>query len=123
MNFSWIYLEIIKLTSINTVFAGLLREEISIYKLTTSRNSFGEEVETRTKNRTTRAKVGHASGSRSVINSEVQYPYQRVFVIRMGVPINEDCWIEYKGKNYRVLSIDEDPELQQQVINTEVVNE
>lgn len=105
------------------MFAGFLKEKIEIYGFQKTRNEYGEEVEERTLLYTTRAKVGHVGGSRSVINSEIQTPYTKRFVLRIYVPIYDDSWIKYKDKYYRVTSIDKDLDMQQQVIDTEIVNE
>lgn len=105
------------------MFAGPLKEKIEIYDHTKTRNSFGEEVETLTLTYSTRAKVGHIGGSRTVINSEIQTPYTKNFVIRIYVPVKDDSWIKYNGNYYRVTSIDKNPDLQQQVIIGEIVNE
>ena len=105
------------------MWAGLLNEKIEIYSPSSTRNSFGEQVDEMVLSYTTRAKVGHISGSRSVIDYEIQVPYQKNFVMRIYVPITEVDWIKYKGKFYRILSIEEDIQVQQKVIITELVNE
>jgi head-tail adaptor len=105
------------------MYAGLLNEKIEIYSPTSTRNSFGEQVDEMTLSYTTRAKVGHIGGSRQVIDYEIQVPYQKNFVTRIYVPVTEVDWIKYKEKFYRILSIEEDIAVQQKVIITELVNE
>lgn len=105
------------------MWAGLLNEKIEIYSPSSTRNSFGEQVDEMVLSYTTRAKVGHIGGSRSVIDYEVQVPYQKNFVMRIYVPITEVDWIKYKDKFYRVLSIEDDDKIQQKVVITELVNE
>lgn len=104
-------------------FAGLFNEPIEVYKFFTEKNEYGEEITIRNKVFSTRAKVGHIGGSRTVINSEIQTPYMKNFVVRIYVPVFDDSFIKYNGKFWRVTSIDEDKELQQKVVITEIVNE
>lgn len=104
-------------------FAGLFNEQVEIYKFFTIKNKYGEEVTDREKVFSTRAKVGHIGGSRTVINNEIQTPYMKNFVVRIYVPVFDDSYIKYKDKFYRVVSIDENREMQQKVIIAELVNE
>lgn len=103
--------------------AGLFKEQIQIYREVKVQNDFGELVSQLQLVYTTMAKVQHLSGTRTVINSEIQFPYHKNFVIRMYVPIQDDDQILYHGKYYRVTSIDPDPELWQKLVTTEIVNE
>ena len=105
------------------MFAGFLNEVIEVLKYEKTTNNYGETINVLVKEYECRAKVIHASGSRAVINSEIQYPYQKTFVIRIHVPIHEDNLIRWGGKLYRVLSIDRDRNKQQTVVQTEIVNE
>lgn len=104
-------------------YAGLFNEKIEIFRETKSQNDFGELVSSWTKQFSTMAKVSHMSGSRSVINQEIQYPYEKQFVVRMHVPILDDDRIFYNGKFYFVRSIDPDRTLWQKIIVAEIVNE
>ena len=103
--------------------AGQLNEKIQIYDLVKVKDDFGRISENRVLSYDTRAKVGHISGSRTVINSEIQTPYVKNFVIRIYVPVNDTSWIKYNDKFYRVTSIDKNTYMQQQVITAEEVNE
>ena len=105
------------------MFAGILNEVIEIYRQSTVKNSFGEERITRAFYKKTRAGVSHQSTRRAVINDEIQYPYQKFFVVRIYVDIQEDDWIKYNGKFYRILSIEENRELQNKRIDVEITNE
>lgn len=104
-------------------YAGLFNEPIDIYDITSTRNDFGEKVETYTKTYSTRAKVGHIGGSRQVINNEIVTPYQKNFVVRIYVPVSDTARVKYKDKFYQVTSFDKDISLQQTTIITELVNE
>lgn len=105
------------------MYAGLLNEAIEIWRYTKTQNEYGELVTTTEKVRDSRAKVIHLSGSRTLRNNEIQYPYSKEFVLRIHEPINEDMMIKWQGHFYRVLSIDRDREKQQTVVITEIVNE
>ena len=98
------------------MYAGLLKEKIEIHDLVKTKSKTGVVTETLSKTYETRAKVGHISGSRTVINDEIQTPYVKNFVCRIYVPVQDTSLIKYKDKFYQVTSIDKDPELQQQVI-------
>lgn len=104
-------------------WAGLFNEKVEIYDFVKSKDDYGVITEEMDLVYTTRAKVGHVSGSRSVINSEITTPYVKNFVLRIYVPVNDDSWIKYEGKYYRVTSIDKNKELQQQVITGDLVEE
>lgn len=103
--------------------AGLFKEKIEIYREVKTQNQFGELVSSMQLVYTTMAKVTHMSGSRTVINSEIQFPYSKQFVVRKYVPVEDEDQILYNGKYYRILSIDPDPILWQQTILAELVNE
>lgn len=105
------------------MYAGLLKEPIEIYDSTITKTSYGTITETMALSYTTRAKVGHIGGSRSVINDEIQIPYTKNFVIRNYVPVQDTSWIKYNNSYYRVTSIDENKDLMQKVITTELVHE
>lgn len=103
--------------------AGLFNEVVEIHDIVSSRNDFGEQVDTRAKVYDTRARVGHIGGSRTVINNEIVTPYTKNFVLRIYVPVTDTSWIKYRDKFYRVTSIDVDRVTQSQTITTELVNE
>ena len=93
--------------------AGLLNEIITLYRPTITKNEFGEDIETWNTVGDYRARVVHAGGSRTNENSEMVYPYQKTFIVRIYVDIQEDDIIAFKSTRYRVLSIEKSRELQQ----------
>lgn len=105
------------------MWAGLRNESIDIMRYSNQANEYGEIVKTLVKEYTTRAKVVHLSGSRTVRNDEIQYPYNKTFVLRWKSPITEDNLIRWQGKLWRVMSIDNDKDMMQTVVITEIVNE
>jgi len=98
------------------MYAGLLNEKIEIWDYTKTKSKEGIVNEGLTKTYTCRAKVGHISGSRTVINGEITTPYVKNFVVRIYVPVKDTSIIKYKDKSYQVTSIDKDPAMQQQII-------
>ena len=105
------------------MFAGLLNEKIELYEQVKTKNAFGEEVETLELRFTTRAKVSHLSGSRTVQNDEILIPYQKTFVVRDYVPVRSITWIKYRDNFYRILSVDYDKDYRQKICITELVNQ
>lgn len=105
------------------MWAGLRNESIDIMRYSNQANEYGEIVKTLVKEYTTRAKVVHLSGSRTVRNDEIKYPYNKTFVLRWKSPITEDNLIRWQGKLWRVMSIDNDKDMMQTVVITEIVNE
>lgn len=105
------------------MYAGLLKEPIEIYDMSSTINEYGERKNELVLTYSTRAKVSHNSGSRTVIDQEIQTPYVKTFVMRVYVPVKDDSWIRYEGYYYRVTSIDTDKDLQQKIVIAEIVNE
>jgi len=105
------------------MFAGQLKEPIEIYDTTITKTSYGTMSETMTLTYTTRAKVGHIGGSRSVINDEIVTPYSKNFVIRDYIQIKDNSLIKYGGSYYIVNSIDWNKDLMQKVVTTTLMQE
>lgn len=104
-------------------FAGKYNEPIEVWDITSERNAFGEQVDTRTKTYETRAQVVYTGGVRGVRNNEIQVPYTKSFIVRMYVPITDTAWIKWKGDFYRVTSFDQSRQYQEITVTTEIVNE
>lgn len=102
--------------------AGGYEDRIKILKHTVVQSASGEQQISYEVIRTTRANVHQTSGNRTDQNSEVFYEYMKTFTVHKYVEVDEFDRIEYKGKQYRILSIDEDRHLNQKVITTELVN-
>lgn len=103
--------------------AGLLNKIVEIYEPEITVNSVGEQSTTYQLKSTIRARVVHGSGSRSVENDEVVYPYTKNIQVRIYQDITDFDRVKYDGKLYRILSIETDNELQCKNILMEVVNE
>ena len=71
----------------------------------------------------TRAKVTYSSGNRANENNEIVFAYEVIFTVRIYHQITERMRIIWEGRKYRILSIEENKELQQLTIKTELINE
>lgn len=103
--------------------AGLLNELIEIYTKTIVKDEYGQEVEELTLKQTTRAKLVHNNGNRSLENEEIVHNYNKTFTVRYYVDIDDYDVIKWNGKYYRVLDVEPNREYQQKVINTEKIND
>lgn len=103
--------------------AGLLNELIEIYKPSIDTNEYGEQVQAYTKSYETRSQVIYNNGNKSITNNEVFYDYQKTFKVRRYVEVCENYQIKYKGKFYRILSIEDIRQYNHKVITTELINE
>lgn len=103
--------------------AGLLTERIEILKPDVSTNDFGEETTDWISIYTTKARLVHTGGNRTVQNDEVFYSYTKTFQIRNYVSVQEYDRILWNGKQYRILDIEPEKQQQQITIKTELVND
>lgn len=56
----------------------------------------------------TRAKVEHSLGKRTIQNEEIFYDYSKTFTVRIYVDVLDTDRIKYGNKFYRVISIEPD---------------
>lgn len=103
--------------------AGLLTEKIDILQPIEVGNAFGEKEVIYTPKYTTRARVIYDSGNREIVNDEIFYLYNVSFQMRIYVPITETSLIQWNGKRYRVLSIQERREYSDKMVKTALANE
>lgn len=103
--------------------AGLLRDEITVEKLTTMKDSYGSIEESWEAKLSTRAEVKYNSGNRAALNNEIIHTSNITFIVRYYHPIDESDRILYKGKRYRILSISRELYKQTISIITELINE
>lgn len=101
--------------------AGLLKEKIEILRASIVKNSMGEDIETWNTVYTTRAKVENVSSNIETVNSELTYSYTKRFEVRFYVPIEDFDRLVWRGKIYRVISIDKDKPLMRTIINAELL--
>lgn len=104
--------------------AGLLTKPITILKPVSETNEFGELVQDYEFKYKTRARVLHDNGSRATENGEIFYPYQKTFNIRSYVPITEYDLIVFESKRYRVITIENRIEdNNDKLVITELIND
>ena len=104
--------------------AGLLTKPIKILTPITTINEFGEQVQKYELKYKTRARVLHDNGARTIENGEIFYPYQKTFNVRSYVPISEYDLVEFDKKKYRVITIENRvEENNDKLIITELVND
>ena len=104
--------------------AGLLNSVIAVDKPTVVADDFGaNSLNWEQHISSTRAKVTYSSGTRANENNEIIFAYEVIFTVRIYHQINERMRIIWEGRKYRILSIEENKELQQLTIKTELINE
>lgn len=101
--------------------AGQLNEVIEIYELQNVRNGYSELVENWNKKCTTRANVIYTGGTRSLEANEIVHPYNKTFIVRYYVDVEDYDMIHWNGDRYRVVAIDKSRERQEITITTEKV--
>lgn len=104
------------------MIAGTLKEIIKVLEPTTVKDDFGSTNIQYLEKIVTRASVQYKDGKREVENNEIINSYQFIFIIRSYHKVSEKMLIEWKGKKYKILSID-NTEQSKQVIISELVNE
>ena len=104
--------------------AGLLTKPINVLTPVTTINEFGETIQEYELKYKTRARVLHDNGSRTIENGEIYYPYQKTFNVRSYVPIGEYDLVEFESKRYRVITIENRIEdNNDKLVITELVND
>lgn len=104
--------------------AGRLTEVISVEQPIQNQNEYGATaLEWKPFICKTKAEVTYSSGNRRNENNEIIFAYEVVFTVRIYHHINERMRIIWKNKKYRILSIQENKELQSLTIKTELINE
>lgn len=103
--------------------AGLLTEVITIQQPIINQDGFGANSISWDNCIFTRASVNYNSGNRVNENNEIIFAYQVTFTVRVYHQINERMRIIWKGKKYRILSIELDKHKQRQIIRAELINE
>lgn len=98
------------------MWAGILNEILEVHRPTKVKDEFGQEKTVDTVVGKYRCGVSHQSTSRTVINSEITYPYQKRFIVRIYADVVETDEIKYNNKMYLIESIEENRELQNKLI-------
>lgn len=88
--------------------SGRLRQEkIDVYRLDKVKNEYGEYKEVETYVYTTRASEHLTSMNRDVNNQRIEYPTVHTLLVRYYVPIDADYLVKWKGKTWRVISVND----------------
>ena len=103
--------------------AGALDTKITILRLVSQRNEFGESVDFYKPLCDTRAQIVHNSGNKSDINYETQYTVTKTFIVRKYVDVREFDRIGYNGHMWNVISIDDDRIMNNKTVVATIVNE
>ena len=103
--------------------SGLLTEQIKILRPEITRNAFGEQEEEYKEHYQTKARVLHNSGRRSVENGEILHSYEKTVEVWKYVDVVETDFILLDGKQYRILSIEDDKTQQKKIITIELIND
>ena len=103
--------------------AGLLDTEVKILRPEITRNAFGEQEEEYKEHYQTKARVLHNSGSRDVQNGEILHTYIKTLEVWKYVDVVETDFILLDGKQYRILSIEDDKTQQKKIITIELIND
>lgn len=102
--------------------AGLYRYPIKLVKQVYVRNDYGETVKQDDRVVCCRAEVTHQGGSKDIDNGETWIGYKKTFKVYRHNPTDDFTEVEYQGKRYRILSIEDVPERNQKIIAAELIN-
>ena len=103
--------------------AGILTEPITFRKASIVKNQYGQEETYWDNYIITRGNVKFNSGNRVTENNEILNTYTVIFTVRNYHKIDEFMRVLWKGKLYRILSIENSREKQSLTINAELINE
>jgi hypothetical protein len=103
--------------------AGILTENITIKRPTVEKNAYGEEVVSYDTIWTTRARVVHTGGGRTVENESIFYNQTKTLEVRDYVPVDYYDIIEWDGRKYRVIDIEPFKAQQKTSIKIELIND
>ncbi len=103
--------------------AGLLNENIAIYRAVKERDDYGIDKEQWQYYCQTKAQVKYMSGSKTVDVQEVFFAETVEFTIRYYHNIMPTDRIKYYNQFYRIISINPDKRNHSQTLVTELVNE
>lgn len=103
--------------------AGLYNTPIRIIKTKYEQDETGSMVEVDDCVICTRARIMHNGGGRSNENGDIAYLYNKQFQIHRYVNCIGYDIVEYQGKRYRILEIEDNRDYQYKMITTEQIND
>lgn len=101
--------------------AGILTEKIDIYRPTIEKNAYGEDITNYVLIYTTRARIVHTGGGRTLENESIFYDQTKLLEIRDYVPVDYYDIIEWNDRKYRVIDIEPFKKQQKQQIKIELI--
>lgn len=102
--------------------AGRYNKTITVFKQVYEPDEYGSMVRKDDIQYKCRAQVDYAGGSKSVENGETTVPYQKTFHVYRHNKIKDFDELEYDGNRYRILSVEDVPEWNKLIIQTELIN-
>lgn len=105
------------------MIAGTLTDIIQIYNPIVVINEYGEQKTEYVLKVTTRSRVLPNGGSRQTSNNETYYPYQKSFLIRDYIDINDFDRIKWNNKYYKILDITPNRQRMELEVRTELIND
>ena len=103
--------------------AGLLSEHITFLKLVKVKTETGSEDNTYVVDHNCRARVTYSGGDRTNENGDIFFTHHINFEIRQGLDFDELYRIGWRGKQYRILCIEDDRHNQSIRITTDLIND
>lgn len=104
--------------------SGLLNQKIEFHRLVLSHDDYGHETYDYEFAFATRANVVYNNGNRVIENQEIFYDNSISFKVRFYVPLEDTMRIKYRDKWYRILAINDIPNIRnQKIILCELINE
>jgi len=103
--------------------SALLKHNIEIYNLVTTKTQYGTIKTEYVKSTETRAHIIFNSENQVVSEGEIFYPINRTFVVRSYITIFETCRIKWDNKWWKILSINKNDYYGNIEVVTTLVNE
>lgn len=103
--------------------AGLYNTPIRIIKTKYEQDETGSMVKKDDCVICTRARIMHNGGGRGNENGDIAYLYNKQFQIHRYVQCIGYDEVEYQGRRYRILEIEDNEDYQYKMITTEEIND
>lgn len=102
--------------------AGLYKHLIHVIKINYAPDSYGSMVRSDDTVVKTRARIMHTGGSKGVEEGETWTQYSKQFMVHRYIKIDDFDEVEWNGNRYKITSIEDVPEYNHKLINTELIN-
>lgn len=103
--------------------AGTLTEMVTILAPKVVINEVGEQSTEYIPRLNTKGKVDYNSGNRTIENNEVVFNYIKTFRLRYYITITESDRLQWNDRQYRILSIEPNRQLQELIITAELIHD